>query len=70
MNIFNSWQTWNPMKIQSFPTVVKPSLVKVFMVKTIRPALVITPMVEAISNILCHVPKNFKCNVEIEVKKD
>ena len=44
------------MKIKSFPTYVKPSLVRVFIVKTIRPALVITPIVDAISKMLCHVP--------------
>ena len=49
------------MKTQSFPTYEKPSLSRVFIVNTISPALVMTPIEDAISKMLCQVPvRTFK----------
>jgi hypothetical protein len=45
------------MKIQSLPCMVYPCLSSVVIVKMIRPALVMTPIVEEISKIVCHVPE-------------
>ena len=50
------WPTWNPMNIHNFPTIVNIFISNVVMVKMMRPAFVITPIVVEISNIVCHVP--------------
>ena len=52
------------MKIQSLPTFVYAFLFSVSMVKMIRPAFVMTPMVDEISKMVCHVPRGESRDVE------
>lgn len=53
------------MKIQSFPIIVNIFNSSVVIVKMIRPAFVMTPIVVDISNIVCQVPVQIYFNIEL-----